>query len=75
MTLLRFRFESTNHAKLLQDLGWLDIEQLTAYDTAVMMYKVQTDLVLDETMELFEPFRFTHTYNTRSSDSEGFELW
>ena len=29
----------------------------------------------DETMELFEPFRFTHTYNTISSDSEDFQLY
>ena len=60
---------------MLQDLGWLDIEQLIAYDTAVMMYKVQKDLVPQETIELFEPFRFTHTYNTRSSDSEDFQLY
>ena len=33
------RFENTDHAKLLQDLGWLDIEQLIAYNTAVMMLK------------------------------------
>ena len=64
----KVRFENTDHAKLLQDLGWLDIEQLIVYDTAVMMYKVQKDLVLHETVELFEPFRFTHSYNTRSSD-------
>ena len=49
------RFENTDHAKLLQDLGWLDIEQLIAYDTAVMMYKVQKDLVPHETVKLFEP--------------------
>ena len=34
----KVRFENTNHAKLLQDLDWLDIEQLIAYGTAVMMY-------------------------------------
>ena len=60
---------------MLQDLGWLDIEQLIAYDTAVMMYKVQNDLVPHETVELFEPFRFTHSYNTRSSDFEDFQLY
>ena len=70
----KVRFENTNHAKLLQDLGWLDIEQLIAYDTAVMMYKVQKDFVSHETVKLFEPFRFTHSYNTRSSDSEDFQL-
>ena len=41
------RFENTDHAELLQDFGWLDIEQLVAYDTAVMLYKVQKDLVPD----------------------------
>ena len=61
----KVRFETTDHAKLLQDLGWLDIEQLIAYDTAVMMYEVQKDLVPHETVELFEAFRFTHSYNTR----------
>ena len=66
----KVRFENTNHAKLLQDLGWLDTEQLIAYNTAVMMYKVQKDLVPHETVELFETLRFTHTYDTRSSDSE-----
>ena len=40
-----------------------------------MMYKVQKDLVPDETIELFEPFIFTHSYNTRSSDSEDFQLY
>ena len=59
---------------MLQDLGWLSIEQLIAYDTAVMMYKVQNDLVPQETVELFEPFRFTHSYNTRSSDFEDYQL-
>ena len=39
------------------------------------MYKVQKDLVPEETIELFEPFRFTNTYNTRSSDSEDFQLY
>ena len=29
----------------------------------------------DEMIELFEPFRFTHTYNTSSSDSEDFQLY
>ena len=71
----KVQFENTNHAKLLQDLGWLDIEQLIAHDTVVMMYKVQKDLVPHETIELFERFRFTHTYNTRSSDSEDFQLY
>ena len=71
----KVRFENTNHAKLLKDLGWLDIEQFIAYDTAVMMYKVQKDLVPHETVESFEPFRFTHSYNTRSSDSEDFQLY
>ena len=70
----KVRFKNTNHAKLLQDLGWLDIEQLIAYDTAVMIYKVQKDSVPDGTIESFEPFRFIHTYNTRSSDSEDFQL-
>ena len=28
-----------------------------------------------ETVELFEPFRFTHSYNTRSSDFEDFQLY
>ena len=56
---------------LKQTLGWLNIEQLLAYDTAVMMYKVQKDSVPDETIELFGQFRFTHTYNT--SDSEDFQ--
>ena len=28
-----------------------------------------------ETIELFEPFRSTHTYNTKSSDSEDFQLY
>ena len=70
----KVRFENANHAKLLQELGWLDIEQLIAYDTAVMMYKVQKDLVSHETIELFEPFTFTHSYNTRSSDPEDFQL-
>ena len=46
----KVRFENTDHAKLLQDLGWLDIEQLIAYDTAVIMYKVQKDLVPHETV-------------------------
>ena len=40
-----------------------------------MMYKVQKDFVPDETIELFETFGFTHTYNTRSSDSEDFQLY
>ena len=40
-----------------------------------MMYKVQKDLVPDKTIELSEPFRFTHAYNTRSSDSEDFQLY
>ena len=30
--------------------------------------------MLDETIELFEPFRFTHTDNKRTSDSEDFQL-
>ena len=34
----KVRFENTNHAKLLQDLGWFNVEQLIAYDTAVMVY-------------------------------------
>ena len=71
----KVRFENTNHAKLLQDLFWLDIEQLTAYDTAVMMCKVQKHLVPDEITQIFKPFRFTHTYNTRFSDSEDFQLY
>ena len=71
----KVRFENTNHAKLLQNLGWLDTEQFIAYDTAVMMYKVQKDLVPYETVELFEPFRFTYSYNTTSSDSEDFQLY
>ena len=29
----------------------------------------------DDTIELFEPFKFTHIYNTRSSDSEDFRLY
>ena len=70
----KVRFENTDHAKLLQDLGWLDIKHLIAYDTAVLMYKVRKDLVPHETVELFELFRFTHSYNTRSSDFEDFQL-
>ena len=53
------------HAELFQDLGWLNIEQLIAYYTTFMMYKVQKDLVPDETIELFQSVRFTHTYNAR----------
>ena len=70
----KVRFENTDHAKLLQNLGWTDIEQLIAYDTAVMMYEVQKDLVPHETVELFEPFRFIHSYDTRSS-FEDFQLY
>ena len=29
----KVRFENTNHVKLLQDLGWLDIEQRTNNST------------------------------------------
>ena len=61
----QFKDTDHRHAKLFQDLGWLNIEQLIAYYTAVMMYKVQKDLVPDETIELFQSVRFTHTYNTR----------
>ena len=71
----KVQFENSNHAKLLQDLDWLDIDQLIVYDTPVTMYKVQKDLVPHKTMELFEPFRFTHSYNTRSSDSEDFQQY
>ena len=59
------QFKNTDHAKLFQDLGWLNIEQLIAYYTAVMMYKVQKDIVPDEAIELFQSVRITHTYNTR----------
>ena len=38
---------------------------LIAYYTDVMMYKVQKDLMPDETIELVQSDRFTHTYNTR----------
>ena len=30
----KVQFENTNYAKLLQDLGWLNIEQLIAYNAA-----------------------------------------
>ena len=66
----KVRLEDTNDGKLLEDLGWLKIEQLIVYDTAVMIHKVRKNLVPDETIELFDPFRSTHTYTTRSSDSD-----
>ena len=71
----KVRLENTNYAKLLQNLGWVHIEQIVAYDTAVMTYKVQKNLVPYETIELFKPFISTLTYNTRSSDSEDFQFF
>ena len=57
----QFKDTDHSHAQLFQDLGWLNIEQLIAYYTAVIMYEAQKDLVSDETIELFQSVRFTHT--------------
>ena len=50
-------------------LGWLNIRQLTDFDTASLMFKISRQKMPKQTQELFTKCETIHQYNTRSVNS------
>ena len=59
----------TDYEQLLKSLGWLNIRQLTDFDTASLMFKISRKKMPEQTQELFTKCKTIHQYNTRSVTS------
>ena len=59
------KYENTDHAKLLKDLDWLNVQELIKLDTASLMYKIENDLAPTHMKEMFVKTSDLHTYSTR----------
>ena len=62
----KVKFDETDHEQLLKSLGWLNIRQLTDFDTASLMFKISKQKMPKQTQELFTKCETIHQYNTRS---------
>ena len=51
----------------MKKLQWLNVRQLAAYQTLVLMYKVDNNLVPETTTDMFQLTIEVHNYNTRST--------
>ena len=40
-TVTNVKYEDTDHAKLLKELDWLNMRELTEYDTVSLVYKMR----------------------------------
>ena len=65
----KVKFDETDHEQLLKSLGWLNICQLTDFDTASLMFKISRQKMPKQTQELFTKCETIHQYNTRSVNS------
>ena len=62
----KVKFDETDHEQVLKSLGWLNIRQLTDFDTASLMFKTSREKMPRQTQELFTKCETIHQYNTRS---------
>ena len=46
---------------------WLNVRQLVAYGTHILMYKVDSNLVPETTTDMFQLTTEVHNYNTQST--------
>ena len=65
----KVKFDETDHEQLLKSLGWLNIRQLTDFDTASLMFKISREKMPKQTQELFTKCETIHQYNARSVNS------
>ena len=68
------KYEVTDHAKLLKELDWLNVRELTEYDTASLVYKIENDLAPTHIKNMFMKSNEVHSYITRSTASGDFHL-
>ena len=47
------KYEDTDHAKLLKDLDWRNMQEILELDTASLMYKIENDLTPFQLKEMF----------------------
>ena len=70
----KVKFDETDHEQFLKSLGWLNIRQLTDFDTASLMFKISRQKMPKQTQELFTKCETIHQYNTRSVNSGNLTL-
>ena len=66
---LKVKFDEIDLEQLLKSLGWLNIRQLTDFDTASLMFKISREKMPKQTQELFTKCETIHQYNARSVNS------
>ena len=65
----KVKFDETDHKQLLNSLGWLNIRQLTDFDTSSLMLKISREKMPKQTQQLFTKCETIHQYNTSSVNS------
>ena len=73
-TVANFKYEGTDHAKLLKELDWLNVREIIEYDTASLVYKIENDLAPAHMKNMFMQSSEVHAYSTRSAASGDFHL-
>ena len=63
-------YSDADHETILKKLQWLNVRQLAAYETLVLMYKVDNNLVPETTTDMFQ--LTTEIYNTRSTTARNY---
>ena len=67
-------FEETDHALLLKELQWVNVEKLIDNDNAVLVYKMKNGSTPDHCGETYSFEEITHPYNTRVARSKFLQL-
>ena len=66
------RYSDADHETILRKLEWLNVRQLAAYETFVLMYKVDNNLVPETTTDMFQLTAEVRNYNTRSTAARNY---
>ena len=59
----RTRYSDADHETILKKLQWVNVRQSAAYETLVLMYKVDNNLVPETTTDMFQLTTKVHNYN------------
>ena len=68
----RTRYSDADHETILKKLEWLNVRQLAAYETLVIMYKVDNNLVPETMTDMFQLTAEVHNYSTRSTTARNY---
>ena len=70
----RKHFEETDHAPLLKELQWLNVEKLIDNDDAVLVYKMKNGITPDYCNETYSSEELMYPYDMKAAHSKFLQL-